>query len=416
MRGSMRPSPGAARRSRLDATMPAADAQLHLDADVPVEVARSGAPRLASRGATVVHLKSNKVRLQAIPFVERQLARQGITGGTASLDLTVTGDIAHPDARGAFDVRDVMYRNIAGLGRDSTLKTVPGLGRLARDRHPPGQHQARARASSFATRGVLDAELQTPVDLGKIIAGADPTTLPVRASVNIPRFRLASLADFTDGFKGVQGELYGRIDLSGTLQRPSGRAASRHRRRPGRQGAVPAGEARRRGRQGAARRPPRHATDDRRPTGWLPDRRAGPRRSAARLPHRQGSGRRLRAPVPDERPRARGHRPAVRDGRGQRRGAQGAGVAGRRQGTRRRDRTADVSRRARERHARTRTGRPSPHRDALRRRNASTGRDGLCWGDRTGCRRGRRCSPRTPTASWSPRRAAPAPASTATWR
>ena len=43
--------------------------------------------------------------------------------------------------------------------------------------------------------------------------------------MNIPRFRLASLADFTDGFKGVQGELYGRIDLSGTLQRPSGRGS-----------------------------------------------------------------------------------------------------------------------------------------------------------------------------------------------
>jgi autotransporter translocation and assembly factor TamB len=209
--------------ARLDATMPSADAQLHLDADVPIEVARDGAPTLAARGNTVVHLKSNKVRLQAIPFVERQLARDGITGGTASLDLTVTGDIAHPDARGAFDVRDVMYRNIAGLGRDSTLKTVPGLGgSLAIDTRP-GNIKVGARLFIRNT-GVLDAELQTPVDLGKIIAGADPASLPVRASVNIPRFRLASLADFTDGFKGVQGELYGRIDLSGSLQRPSGHA------------------------------------------------------------------------------------------------------------------------------------------------------------------------------------------------
>jgi translocation and assembly module TamB len=180
-------------------------------------------PALATRGNAVVHLKSNKVRLQAIPFVERQLARQGITGGTASLDLTITGDIAHPDAKGAFDVRDVMYRNIAGLGRDSTLKTVPGLGgSLAIDTRP-GSIKLGARLFIRNT-GVLDAEVQTPVDLGKIIAGADPATLPVRASVNIPRFRLASLADFTDGFKGVQGELYGRIDLSGTLERPSGRA------------------------------------------------------------------------------------------------------------------------------------------------------------------------------------------------
>jgi autotransporter translocation and assembly factor TamB len=209
--------------ARLDATMPSAGAQLQLDADVPVDVRRDGVPALAARGNAVVHLKSNKVRLQAIPFVERQLARQGITGGTASLDLTVTGDIAHPDAKGAFDVRDVMYRNIAGLGRDSTLKTVPGLGGSLVIDTRPGSMKLGARILIRNT-GVLDAELQTPVDLGKIIAGADPAALPVRASVNIPRFRLASLADFTDGFKGVQGELYGRVDLSGTLARPSGRA------------------------------------------------------------------------------------------------------------------------------------------------------------------------------------------------
>ena len=208
---------------RFDAAMRAVQAQLHLDADVPVAVARDGTPTLAARGDTVVHLKSNKVRLQSIPVVERQLARQGITGGTASIDLTITGDIAHPDAKGTFDVRDVMYRNIAGLGRDSTLKTVPGLGGSLVIDTRPGSVKFGARLLIRNT-GVLDADLQTPVDLGQIIAGTDPTTLPFKASVDIPRFRLASLADFTDGFKGVQGELYGRVDVSGTLRRPSGRA------------------------------------------------------------------------------------------------------------------------------------------------------------------------------------------------
>jgi autotransporter translocation and assembly factor TamB len=208
---------------RFDAAMPAVQAQLHLDADVPVEIARDGTPALAVHGNTVVHLKSNKVRLQAIPAVERQLARQGITGGTASLDLTITGDIAHPDAKGTFDVRDVMYRNIAGLGRDSTLKTVPGLGGSLVIDARPGSMKLGARLLIRNT-GVLEADLQTPVDLGKIIAGADVTALPFKAAVNIPRFRLASLADFTDGFKGVQGELYGQVEVSGTGQRPSGRA------------------------------------------------------------------------------------------------------------------------------------------------------------------------------------------------
>jgi hypothetical protein len=207
---------------QLDATMPSADAQLHLDADLPMRKGPGG-PRLASRGPTVVHIKSNKIRLQAIPYVERKLAREGITGGTASIELSVSGDIAHPDARGAFDVRDVMYRNIAGLGRDSTLKTVPGLGgSLAIDTRP-GNSKIDARILIRNT-GILDAEVQSSTDLGQIIAGTDLDTLPIRASLHIPRFRLASLADFSDGFKGLQGELYGQVALSGTVRRPSGRA------------------------------------------------------------------------------------------------------------------------------------------------------------------------------------------------
>ena len=207
---------------RVDATMPSADAQLHIDADLPMHTGPGG-PRLASHGPTVVHVKSNKIRLQAIPYVERKLAREGITGGTASVNLSVSGDIAHPDARGAFDVRDVMYRNIAGIGRDSTLKTVPGLGgSLAIDTRP-GNSKVDARIFIRNT-GILDAEVQSSTDLGQIIAGTDLASLPIHASLRIPRFRLASLTDFSDGFKGLKGELYGQVALSGTVRRPSGRA------------------------------------------------------------------------------------------------------------------------------------------------------------------------------------------------
>ena len=207
---------------QLTATMPSADAQLHVDAELPIHTGPGG-PRLASHGPTVVHVKSNKIRLQAIPYVERKLAREGITGGTASVDLSVSGDIAHPDARGAFDVRDVMYRNIAGIGRDSTLKTVPGLGgSLAIDTRP-GSSKIDARIFIRNT-GILDAEVQSSTDLGQIIAGTDLASLPIHASLRIPRFRLASLTDFSDGFKGLNGELYGQVALSGTVRRPSGRA------------------------------------------------------------------------------------------------------------------------------------------------------------------------------------------------
>jgi translocation and assembly module TamB len=178
---------------------------------------------LASRGRVAVHVASNQVRLQTIPMLERALARQGITGGTATLDLDVTGDIAHPDARGTFDVRDVMYRNIAGLGRDSTLKTIPGLGGSLKVETRPGDISIGARLLIRNT-GVLEAKVRTPVDLGRIIAGTNFAALPVQASLEIPTLEIASLADFTDGLEGVKGQLHGRIELSGTPSRPTGRA------------------------------------------------------------------------------------------------------------------------------------------------------------------------------------------------
>jgi autotransporter translocation and assembly factor TamB len=207
----------------LDAQMPNGGAQLHLDAGVPVIVSSRGTPRLAPRGDITVHLKSNQVRLQSLPAVERVLARAGITGGTASVDLTAKGDIDHPDASGVFDVRDVMYRNIAGLGRDSTLKTVPGLGGSIKIDTKPGNVQIDGQLL-VRKAGVLSLSARTPVDLGRLIAGRDLPGLPIHASVTIPRFSLKSLSDFTDELKGIDGQLEGKIEIAGTVARPSGRA------------------------------------------------------------------------------------------------------------------------------------------------------------------------------------------------
>ena len=84
----------------LSADMPSAAAHLQLDAEVPLESRRRGPPRLAARGAANVHLSTNQVQLQALPFVPRALARQGDhRRNVASLDLTMTGDDRAP--RGA---------------------------------------------------------------------------------------------------------------------------------------------------------------------------------------------------------------------------------------------------------------------------------------------------------------------------
>jgi autotransporter translocation and assembly factor TamB len=207
----------------LAADVPTVGARVDLDADLPVVIPRKGPPKLAARGPVQVRLAAQKVALQKIPIVQKALARQGVIGGVATLNLTATGDIARPDARAAFELRDVTYRNIAGLGRDSTIKTVPGLG---------GTLGVEAKAGSITSdvrllirnTGVLDVHALLPVELGALIAGRIPSPMPFRANVEIPTLRLASLADFTDELKGVDGKLHGRIEVSGDVDHPRGRA------------------------------------------------------------------------------------------------------------------------------------------------------------------------------------------------
>ena len=85
----------------LDAAMPRAAAHVKVDADLPLEITRRGQPRLATRGPATLHFTTNRIQLQALPVVQRALAREGVTGGVLSLDLQATGDIANPEARRA---------------------------------------------------------------------------------------------------------------------------------------------------------------------------------------------------------------------------------------------------------------------------------------------------------------------------
>jgi translocation and assembly module TamB len=214
-------------RTRVTATLaadvPTVGARVDLAADVPVVVARRGAPKLAARGPLNVRLAATKVALQKIPAVQTALAKQGIIGGVATVNLTMTGDIARPDATAAFELRDVTYRNIAGLGRDSTLKTVPGLGGTLGVEAKGGSITGDVRLLIRNT-GVLDVHAVLPVELGALIAGRIPDPMPFRATVQIPSLRLASLADFTDELKGVDGKLHGQIQVEGDVKHPRGRA------------------------------------------------------------------------------------------------------------------------------------------------------------------------------------------------
>jgi autotransporter translocation and assembly factor TamB len=208
---------------KVNASLPRAEARLDVDASIPIVLPRRGPPRLAKRGDVTLHLDARCVRLQELPVVAEALARQGVTGGGASLALDVTGDVAHPDAHGRFDVRNLMFRNIHGLGRDSKLKTVPGLGgSLTLETAPGLTHLGVSLLIRGA--GVLNADARARFDLADLLAGADPSRAPLHASVDIPAIQIASLANFLDELQGVSGQLTGHAQLDGTLARPSGAA------------------------------------------------------------------------------------------------------------------------------------------------------------------------------------------------
>ncbi|HTA19209.1 MAG TPA: translocation/assembly module TamB domain-containing protein, partial [Polyangia bacterium] len=207
---------------KLAARLPKTDARLSVDAAIPVVVPRGRPPRLAKTGAVAVHLDARSLRLGELPIVDKALARQGITGGVAGLALDVTGDIEHPDAKGRFDLRDVTYRNLHGLGRDSTLKTVPGLGGSLTLDTSPGVTRLRG-SELIRDAGVLDVDARARIDLGRLIAGADPREAPLHASIDVPRFQLASLTDFVDELKGLSGALTAHAEIDGTMTRPTGK-------------------------------------------------------------------------------------------------------------------------------------------------------------------------------------------------
>ncbi len=207
---------------KLAARLPKTDARLTVDAAIPVVVPRHGPPRLAKTGAVTVHLEARSLRLGELPIVDKALARQGVTGGVAGLALDVTGDIEHPDAKGRFDLRDVTYRNLHGLGRDSTLKTVPGLGGSLTLDTAPGVTRLRGSVL-IRNAGVLDVDARARIDLGRLLAGADPRAAPLHASIDVPRFQLASLTDFVDELKGLSGALTAHAELDGTITRPTGK-------------------------------------------------------------------------------------------------------------------------------------------------------------------------------------------------
>ncbi len=208
--------------ARVNATM--AKAELRVDATVPLIPGRAGdgAPKLAETGPIAVEVKSNQIQVQELPILRKQLARRGVSGGSVNLVASVNGDIAHPDAKLALDLRDLEIRRVSGQGRNSVLRRLPGVGASLNVDTERGAIKVAGQALLYGT-GLLTFASRLGIDPGAVLAGQDVMAAPVTLDVKIPRFHLASLQKLDDHLRDTEGALSGSLALRGTLGRPTGR-------------------------------------------------------------------------------------------------------------------------------------------------------------------------------------------------
>ena len=206
---------------QLDAKI-AGKADLRASAALPLIAGRNGgAPRLARDGPLDVHVKTNQIKIQELPLLHKQLARYGWSGGTVNLTASVSGDVAHPDATVAFDLREVELRKVTGQGRDSVVRRLPGVGAAINIDTQRGKVKASGQALLYRA-GFLKFDSLLETDLGAILAGADPLKAPVQIQVDIPKFQIASLKGYFDQLRDTEGILAGEVTVRGTLARPTG--------------------------------------------------------------------------------------------------------------------------------------------------------------------------------------------------
>jgi autotransporter translocation and assembly factor TamB len=197
--------------------------RVRASAELPVAVPARGLPRLALRGPVVVRLGARGLALADLPATSARMLRAGITGGRLDVTLAVDGDVTHPTASGALELRALELR---GLGAAAWQRRgeIRDLSVSARLDARPG---ALAASGTAQLRGVrfLRVDARSETDLGALLAGAPLADVPLSVTGDIPRFDLSWLSEIAGGaFSGVGGTLTGHVEASGTLRHPSARA------------------------------------------------------------------------------------------------------------------------------------------------------------------------------------------------
>ena len=196
----------------------------NLDLPAPIRASLSEL-RLSRQGRMAVALDSKDLDLASLPPLQKMLSRHGLVGGRITTHVTVTGDIAQPDARVALDVRALELRDVTGKGRDAVIHTIPGIGGSIQLETAPGQLKAAGKILMYGA-GVATFGGRLDVGLGTLIAGnvVDIRKVPLAARVDVPRFQINALKSLSDELRETRGWLSGGAVVTGTLAHPVGKA------------------------------------------------------------------------------------------------------------------------------------------------------------------------------------------------
>lgn len=205
----------------------AGDVAVHADLAVPV-VNRRRRLALARAGPIVGHLTTSHADLRRLPEVQRLLARHGLVGGTVDLAMTLTGDVAHPDARGRLGIKDVEVRLLSGRGRSSALHRLRGLGAsLALDTEP-GRVRMKG-AVTLEKDSLVTWSAGCERDLGVLLGrGAGGLRgLPCEAAFDVAALDLKVARSLDDRFGNVEGILRGTARVRARLPSWEGQATAK---------------------------------------------------------------------------------------------------------------------------------------------------------------------------------------------
>src|SRR5207253_6184228 len=110
-----------------------------------------------------------------------------------------------------------------GTGRQSRLRTIPGVGLALRLETRPRQILLTAHALLHGS-GALNIDARADADVGELLRGGDLGDTTFNARVDVPSLDIGPYIELGTGTTGITGVLVGHAVVDGTPRRPRGTA------------------------------------------------------------------------------------------------------------------------------------------------------------------------------------------------